>query len=89
MTDIMTTATGRWPQMTRAADHGELRRELAVVLNRHCRENGSNTPDYVLAQYLSNCLDAFDVAVCGRAMWYGKIDAIGGQVSAPAVAETD
>lgn len=78
-----------WPQMPSAADQGNLRRDLAEVLNRHSRENGSNTPDHVLAQYLSNCLDAFDVAVRGRAMWYGRIDSIGGAVPAPRVAETD
>lgn len=73
----------RWPQMPRAADIGQLRTDLASVLNRHCRENGSNTPDFVLAQYLANCLDAFDVAMSWRSQWYGHADSIGGPVPAP------
>ena len=27
-------------------------RDLALVINYHSRENGSNTPDFILAQYL-------------------------------------
>lgn len=66
--------------MPRAADDGGLRSDLAVVLNRHCRDNGSNTPDFVLAQYLTNCLDAFDSAVQRRAQWFGRMDTIGGSL---------
>ncbi len=29
-------------------------------------ENGSDTPDYILAQYLSNCLQAYNDAVTSR-----------------------
>lgn len=71
------------PQMPRAADHGALRADLAAVLNRHSRENGSNTPDFILAQYLSNCLDAYDVAIGQRAQWYGRVDSIGGPLVVP------
>lgn len=39
-----------------------LERELASVLNKHCAENGSNTPDFILAEYLIACLKAFNVA---------------------------
>jgi hypothetical protein len=38
-------------------------RDLARLLNRHCMEMGSNTPDFVLAQFLNQCLVAFDCAV--------------------------
>lgn len=78
------------PQISpRAADHGQLRADLAAVINRHSRENGSNTPDFVLAQYLANCLDAFDNAIWNRAQWYGRVDTIGGPVEMPKVADTD
>jgi hypothetical protein len=40
----------------------ELIRDLAAVLNRHSRENYSNTPDFVLAEYLVNCLRSFETA---------------------------
>lgn len=83
------TATSLYglPQMSRAADNGDLRSALASVLNRHSRENGSNTPDWILAQYLANCLDAYDVAVGARAQWYGRVDSIGGPLLVPRVAE--
>lgn len=35
-------------------------------------ENGSNTPDYILADYLSECLAAFDKAVSMRERFYGR-----------------
>lgn len=49
-----------------------LEREIASALNRASAENASNTPDYILAQYLLGCLAAFNTAVqqrethCGR-----------------------
>ncbi len=45
--------------------------ELQRLINRHCAENNSNTPDFVLAKYLSDCLQAFDRAVVRRDRWYG------------------
>lgn len=71
------------PQMTRAADHGEFRQWLGEAINRCSRENGSNTPDFILAQYLANCLDAFDTAIGARAQWYGRVDSIGGPLIVP------
>lgn len=50
----------------------ELRRELAAVLNRHCAENISNTPDFILAHFLEDCLKAFDTASLQRADWYRR-----------------
>lgn len=49
----------------------ELRQAIENVLNRHSAENGSNTPDYILATYLESCLEAFDHAVSSRDRWYG------------------
>lgn len=46
--------------------------ELKVLLNRASRENASNTPDFILAQYLMGCLEAFEVAVQQRDTWYGR-----------------
>lgn len=50
----------------------DLRTELASCLNRHCRENESNTPDFILAEYLTACLAAFDASVNAREAWYGR-----------------
>lgn len=48
------------------------RSELERLLNRQSMENGSNTPDFILAEYLHACLDAFDAAVKHREQWYGR-----------------
>jgi acyl carrier protein len=47
--------------------------ELALenLINRYSIENESDTPDFILAQYLRACLDAFKVAVRERDRWYG------------------
>jgi hypothetical protein len=46
--------------------------QLASALNRCSAENGSNTPDFILADFLGACLAAFDAAVKRRAEWYGQ-----------------
>jgi hypothetical protein len=53
------------------------REELEFVINRHSMENGSNTPDFILAEYLQHCLAAFDLAVKRRDKWYGKVQCPG------------
>lgn len=47
-------------------------KELEDAINRTCMENGSNTPDFILAKYLVNCLKAFNKASKDREKWYGK-----------------
>lgn len=49
-----------------------LNEELTDILNRFSCENASNTPDFCLAEYLLNCLEAFNVAVSQRETWYGR-----------------
>jgi hypothetical protein len=48
----------------------DFRNELEALINKHSIENGSNTPDFILAHYLINCLKAFDDAVNFRTTWY-------------------
>lgn len=50
------------------------RTELERLINQHSQENGSNTPDYILAGFIEGCLGAFDVAVTERTRWYGHED---------------
>lgn len=45
--------------------------ELTSLLNRHSQENGSNTPDFILAKYLLGCLDVFNTTARAREAWYG------------------
>ena len=52
--------------------------ELEKLINRHSMENRSNTPDYILAEYLGNCLYNFNDTVVKRAKWYGRMDSING-----------
>lgn len=50
----------------------DLRKELTALLNRFSRENFSNTPDFLLANFLMECLQAFERASMQREKWYGK-----------------
>jgi len=47
-------------------------KELQDLLNRHSKENESNTPDFILASFLVDCLDAYTSASSRRESWYGK-----------------
>ncbi len=40
--------------------------ELSTLLNIYCKENSSNTNDFILAEYLDDCLSAYDKAVSHR-----------------------
>ena len=57
------------PQIT--DDAPDFRSELCELLNRHSIENRSDTPDWILRNFLCDALRAFDVAVCQRSDWYG------------------
>lgn len=43
-------------------------KELEILINKHSLENDSNTPDFLLAEYLCSCLDAFNLATKKRMM---------------------
>jgi hypothetical protein len=49
----------------------KFREALTALLNRYSKENGSNTPDYLLANFLIGCMDAFDLTVRRRDEWRG------------------
>ena len=57
-----------------------LRDEIEKAINRNSAENGSNTPDFILAEYLTDCLATFDKASNAREKWYGR-DAKGAQIN--------
>jgi hypothetical protein len=46
--------------------------ELETIINRYSIENDSNTPDFILATYLHDCLGAFNNAMIKRDKWYGE-----------------
>lgn len=37
----------------------DLQKELSTLLNRYGVDNRLNTPDYILADYLINCLNSY------------------------------
>lgn len=51
-------------------DSTDFRTELCSLLNKFSRENQSNTPDYILRDYLMSCLKAFEQATNRRTEWY-------------------
>jgi hypothetical protein len=47
-------------------------RELKCLINRYSQENASNTPDFIIAQFLLGCLAAWNQGVQQRETWYGR-----------------
>ena len=58
------------PQMT--DDAPDFRSELCDLLNHHSAENRSDTPDWILRDFICDSLRAFDKAVRQRAKFYGN-----------------
>src|SRR5574343_30842 len=56
-------------------------KDIATIINQHSRENASNTPDFILAEYLERCLITFEMASNAREKWYGKKLSISGNDS--------
>lgn len=48
-----------------------LGKQLAELLNSYSVENASNTPDWILADYLLGCLGVFEESTKKRDHWYG------------------
>lgn len=53
-------------------DNMSFREELQHLINKHSMENGSDTPDFILARFLADVLDTFDSAIDRRERWYGR-----------------
>lgn len=47
-----------------------LEKEITALINKHSREGDSNTPDFILAEYLMACLSTFEFASNRREVWY-------------------
>jgi hypothetical protein len=48
------------------------KKELENLINKHSVENGSNTPDYILAEYLVGCLQNFSNIMLRREHFFGR-----------------
>ncbi len=53
-------------------DKTVFRKELEKLVNKHSMESGSDTPDFILADYLVGCLNSYDIALKAREKWYGR-----------------
>lgn len=67
-------------------DKTELEKKLRDLLNSESREQDSNTPDFILAEFMVNCLDAFELASNKREVWYDvELDPKNRKVEEPAI----
>ena len=48
----------------------EFTKDLEHLINRHSVDNETNTPDFILAQYLVDCLTAYAIAVSVNKSWH-------------------
>jgi len=48
----------------------KFRKELEKLINKYSLENRSNTPDFILSDYLVGCLKLFDETLETREWWY-------------------
>jgi len=47
-------------------------KKLSDLINCYSLEGGSDTPDFILAEYLNDCLQVYNKALKARIKWYGK-----------------
>ena len=59
------------PDLFMPPEPGTLRERIQRAINCSSAENESDTPDFILAEYLTDCLQAFDKAVNARRKWHG------------------
>lgn len=57
-----------------ASTPSKFEKQLEDLINRHSRENGSDTPDFILAAYLERCLLNFNETVTRRTAWYAPLE---------------
>ena len=43
---------------------------LTELINKESKENTSNTPDFIIAEFLRDCLDALNMTIMKRDEWY-------------------
>lgn len=50
----------------------EFEKDLKQLINHYSIENGSNTPDFILCEYLMGCLETYNKTIESREKWYGR-----------------
>ena len=51
-------------------NYAKLRSDIEHAINANSAENGSDTPDFIIGDFLLAVLRAFDEAVVSRDRWY-------------------
>jgi len=46
---------------------------ISTILNHASRETKSDTPDWILAEYMVKSLEEFEAGVVSREEWYGRV----------------
>lgn len=59
-------------EYTNCDDVDSFQKELICLINRYSKENDSDTPDFILAEYLRNCLNNYNETMNKRNKWYGE-----------------
>ena len=44
---------------------------LEELINKYSKENESDTPDFILAEYMADCLRAYENTIKQRDRWFG------------------
>ena len=56
-------------KITTSNNMEEFAKELTSLINKHCVENETNTPDFILSDYLMNCLEAYHSLNIKKEVW--------------------
>jgi len=72
---IPSAGDGSVPSVTEEVDV-PFSKALAALINKYSIESKSNTPDFILAQFLTETLDAYAKATYERDRWYGDWAAV-------------
>jgi hypothetical protein len=68
--DLVSRGEAMLTEAREREEHPSFQQELERLINKHCLENRSATPDFVLAQYIVGCLDVWEKTVIARDKWY-------------------
>src|SRR5258706_10671181 len=55
-----------YKQYIKSCESEPFMKEIKSLINKHCLENESDTPDFILAKYIKDCLNAFNDATRSR-----------------------
>lgn len=47
-------------------------KELEELLNKYSKDNDTETPDWLLVEYLSGCLETYKTTIKAREQWFGR-----------------